>query len=470
MKTKFYYFLVMICVALVWTSCNPDEWEMKDPSGTDAFYGASAHGKPVTPDTVYVNGEPVYVHDTVPGDPIVITEHDTVTIVVHDTINPGDGPAEEVTLEYILGSNKTDNGSNYFDVQPTNLKVIKSNGVSEVVLNTDVNRSAEVSNNSDTMFVAKVDELLSNVSRPATRSSYDVRGEYDINTGYRDYTVTLNDGSEYQVNTEAESASGMYEGEKKDLLYRMVQGIKVVSVDDEMTNDTIVKGKKIYRKANRTMKVEVESLNRPLMGPEIVTLDTLTIASAVASKTNGIAVVYVEDHDVPEDTVPVIPTDTVTPEPIDTVTPTPTDTVIPTPDDGYTINGEKIESIDFSYTVATDKSLKEVLLVRTAHYVMPVVSKQMLSATRVANPNDYNSVVWLNNAWAPAYLNLSVGFEWQVNGNSVLSATDGQIDIYARHAGINSISRSDFLKHATFVNEGKTTRVYVDGKYYMTLK
>lgn len=485
---KFYFYLVMLfCVAMTsLTSCRPEEWEMQDPSGS-SVYGSLAQGKPVKPDTIMIGDSIVYVHDTINGDPIVvkdsifITVRDTITVIVHDTIEvPGEEP-EVVTLEYVLGSNKTDNGSNYTDIQPTVLKAKKAeSGSAEVVLNTDVNRSAEISNNSDTLFVAKVAELQSTVSRPSTRSSYDVRGEYDINTGYRDYTVTLNDGSEYQVSTEAESASGMYEGEKRDLLYRMVQGVKVVSVDDELTNDTVVKGTKIYRKANRTMKVEVESLNRPLMGPEIVTLDTLTIASVAASKTNGIAVVYVEDGDVPEDTIPGVLPDTVPVLP-DTVpvipdtVPVNPDTIPDVPQPGYEYNGEKVESIDFSYAIDPNAGiLREVLLVRFTSYVMPVVSKKMKTPVSVDNPNNYNSVVWYSNGWNPAYLAIhEEGFVWRLNGpeGSVAeSATDETINWLASASSISKISRGDFLKHATFVNEGNTTRVYVDNSYYMTLE
>lgn len=476
MKRFYFYFVMLFCVAVAsLTSCRPEEWELKDPSGS-SLYGSLAEGKPVTPDTIMIGDSIVYVHDTVPGDPIIVNVHDTITIIVHDTIEKEPENPEPVTFEYVLGSNKIDNVSNFTNIQPTLLKAKKaSQSTAEVVLNTDVNRSAEVSNNVDTMFVAKVEELQSYVSRPTTRSSYDVRGEYDINTGYRDYTVTLNDGAEYQVNTEAESASGMYEGEKKDLLYRMVQGVKVLSVNDEMTNDTIVKGRKVYRKANRTMKVEIESLNRPLMGPEIVTLDTLTIASAVASKSNGIAVVYVEEREIPEDTIPVFPPDT-TPIGPDTI-PVGPDTIPVIPDGpGYEYDDEKIESIDFSYTIDPNAGiLREVLLVRfSSSYVMPVVSKTMLTPVKVSKPKDYNSVVWYSNNWKPAYLAIQTeGFVWRVNGpNGTVaeSATDATIDWLARGTGISSISRSDFLKHATFVNEGNTTRVYVDNNYYMTLE
>lgn len=474
---KFYFYVMLFCVAAAsLNSCSLfEDFEGTDPSGS-GVYGATAQGKPVVPDTIRIGDSIVYVHDTVPGEPIIVPVHDTITIVVHDTVEKEPENPEVVTLEYQLGSNKTDNVSNYTDVQPTLLKVKKaSQATAEVVLNTDVNRSAEVSNNVDTMFVAKVDELQSYVSRPTTRSSYDVRGAYDINTGYRDYTVSLNDGAEYQVNTEAESASGLYEGEKKDLLYRMVQGVKVLSINDEMTNDTIVKGRKVYRKANRTLQVEVESLNRPLMGPEIVTLDTLTIASAVASKTNGIAVVYVEEREIPEDTIPVFPPDT-TPIGPDTI-PVGPDTIPVIPDGpGYEYDDETVESIDFSYTIDPNAGiLREVLLVRfSSSYVMPVVSKTMLTPVKVAKPKDYNSVVWYSNNWKPAYLAIQTeGFVWRVNGpNGTVaeSATDATIDWLARSTGISSISRSDFLKHATFVNEGNTTRVYIDGHYYMTLE
>lgn len=469
MKKFYFYFVMLFCVVSAsLTSCNLFE----DFEGSrDGLYGALADAKPIKPDVIYVNDTIIVYTDNGKTDTIYINVRDTITIVVHDTVNLGVNP-EPVTLEYVLGSNKTDNVSNYTDIQPTLLKVKKaSQSTGEVVLNTDVNRSAEVSNNVDTMFVAKVDELQSYVSRPATRSSHDVRGAYDINTGYRDYTVTLNDGSEYQVNTEAESASGMYEGEKKDLLYRIVQGVKVLSINDELTNDTIVKGKKVYRKANRTMKVEVESLNRPLMGPEIVTLDTLTIASAAASKTNGIAVVYIEEKDIPviPDTIPVIPEDTVITNPEDTIPSTPTDS-------GYRYDDEEIESIYFSYTIDPNAGiLREVLLVRfSSSYVMPVVSKNMRTPVKVNEPKNYNSVVWYSNNWAPAYLAIETeGFVWKVNGpngQTAESATDATIDWLARSTGISSISRSDFLKRATFVNEGNTTRVYVDDRYYMTIK
>lgn len=445
---KFNYFLVVLfgLISVVFSSCDPKDWEMTDPSGS-LTYGAKAEGK-VNVDTIRVGDSVVYVHDTVPGEPIVVTEHDTITIVTHDTVYAGDS-SKIVNFEYVLGSNKEDHVTNYSDLQPT---LLKANG--QIVLNTDVNRSAEISNDIDTIFAAKVAKVTSSVSRPTTNSSYDVRGEYDINTGYRDYTVLLNDGSEYKVNTEAESASGMYDGSKKDLLYRMVQGVKVVSIDDELTNDTVIRNKKIYRKVNRTLKAEVESLNRPLMGPEIVTLDTLTIASSAATQYNKIAVVYVEDGDVPEDTVPVIPEDT---------------TVIPTPvDTGYTVEGESIESIVASYAPYPDETLKRILLVRTKNYVLPVVNKKIQSPVRVANPEDYNSALYVNGAWVPATLDLSNGYLW-VAGDVRPNPTEATVNWYASKTGL-SLSKSDFLKDATFVHKGKTTLVYVDNNYYMTLK
>lgn len=452
---KFNYFLVVLfgLISVVFSSCDPKEWEMTDPSGSFA-YGAKATGK-VNVDTVRIGDSIVYVHDTVPGAPIVVTVHDTITIVTHDTVNGGDDP-HVVSFEYVLGSNKEDNVTNYSDLQPT---LLKADG--EIVLNTDVNRSAEISNDVDTIFAAKVAKVTSSVSRPTTNTSYDVRGAYDINTGYRDYTVLLNDGSEYKVNTEAESASGMYKGDKKDLLYRMVQGVKIVSINDELTNDTVIRNKKIYRKVNRTLKAEVESLNRPLMGPEIVTLDTLTIASAAATQYNKIAVVYVEDGDAPEDTVPVVPTDTVIPGPVDTIPTTHNDT-------GYTINGEKIESIVATYVPYPNETLKRVLLVRTKNYVLPVVNKKKQSPIRVANPNDYNSALYVNNAWVPANLDLSDGYLWTA-GAVTANPTEATLNWFASSTGL-SLSKSDFLKDATFVHKGKTTLVYLDNNYYMTLQ
>lgn len=451
---KFNYFLVVLfgLISVVFSSCDREEWEMTDPSGS-LTYGAKAEGK-VKVDTIRVGDSIVYVHDTVPGEPIVVTVHDTITIVTHDTV--GDDDPKIVNLEYVLGSNKEDHVTNYSDLQPT---LLKANG--QIVLNTDVNRSAEISNDIDTIFASKVAKLSSSVSRPTTNSSYGVRGAYDINTGYRDYTVSLNDGSEYKVNTEAESASGMYDGSKKDLLYRMVQGVKVVSINDELTSDTVIRNKKIYRKVNRTLKAEVQSLNRPLMGPEIVTLDTLTIASAAATQYNKIAVVYVEDGDVPEDTVPVIPTDTVIPGPVDTIPTTPNDS-------GYTINGEKIESIVASYAPHSDEKLKRILLVRTKNYVLPVVNKKIQSPIRVANPEDYNSSLCVNGTWVPAYLDLSDGYLWTAGAVSA-NPTEATLNWFASSTGLN-LSKSDFLKDATFVHKGKTTLVYVDNNYYMTLK
>jgi hypothetical protein len=452
---KFNYFLVVLfgLISVVFSSCDPKEWEMTDPSGS-LTYGAKAEGK-VNVDTIRVGDSIVYVPDSSLSDTIVVTKHDTLTIVTHDTVYVGDS-SKIVNLEYVLGSNKEDNITNYSDLQPT---LLKANG--QIVLNTDVNRSAEISNDIDTIFASKVEKLTSNVSRPTTNSSYDVRGEYDINTGYRDYTVLLSDGSKYKVNTEAESASGMLDGSKKDLLYRMVQGVRVVSIDDELTNDTLIRNKKIYRKVNRTLKAEVESLNRPLMGPEIVTLDTLTIASAAATQYNKIAVVYVEDGDVPEDTVPVIPTDTVIPGPVDTIPTTPNDT-------GYTINSEKIESIVATYVPYPDETLKRVLLVRTKNYVLPVVNKKKQSPIRVANPNDYNSALYVNNAWVPANLDLSDGYLWTA-GAVTANPTEATLNWFASSTGL-SLSKSDFLKDATFVHKGKTTLVYLDNNYYMTLQ
>jgi hypothetical protein len=99
---------------------------------------------------------------------------------------------------------------------------------------------------------------------------------------------------------------------------------------------------------------------------------------------------------------------------------------------------------------------------------MPIVSKELMAPVKVSNPKDYNSVAWSGN-WIPASLSVEGGFTWTANGVTLVSATDATIDWLARGTGISSISRSDFLKDATFVNEGKTTRVYVGNRLYMVL-
>jgi hypothetical protein len=445
---KRYYFFLMLCLMMsVMTSC-------KDVLGMDV------EGSDHPNDTItMLQNDTISVHDTTtiitPANPVVITiwsdkndeviKGDTVIIYRDSTQNkPGDA-----TESYELGSNKVDNGTNYVDIQPTSYLID-----GQVVLNTDVNRSAAISNDEDTLFVRKVASVQSTIGRPSTNSAYDVRGDYDINTGYRNYTITLNDGSEYAVATEAESASAMYRGEKKNLLYRMVSGVKVLSVKDELTTDTVVKGKKIYRKANRVMAVQVESLNRPLMGPEVVTLDTLVIESSKASYTDGVAEVFVEDGEIEDEPDP-------DPDPDPTPDPKPED-------EGYTIDNEKIEAIIFSYTISPNKTLKEVLLVRTASYVMPVVSRTLMDPVKVNNPKDYNTVAWAGK-WVPAYLSIEEGFVWRVDGSVVANATDASIDWLASSTGITSISRGDFLKDAKFVNEGKTTRVYLGNTLYMVL-
>jgi len=474
MKKNFYYFLILVCTlcmaAIGFSSCeNQMDDEILNP------YSFTGKGKQTVvvetkivynTDTiiVYKDGETVYVHDSIfVHDTLYVSQVDTVYIVqiveVHDTIYQ---TVETHELKYALGSNKYDNVVSFDDNQPT---FLWDNGV--LVRMTDENRNAQLSNESDTLFVSKVDNLQASISRPATRSSSSVRGQYNMNTVYNDYDITANDGYTLKLNAANEAASAEYLDEMRDLLFRKVNKAKVISINDEPTQDTIVKDKKIYRKVNRTVEVEIESLNRPLMGPEIVTLDTMKISSANASKNNGIAVVYVETGDTVPDPVIPDPDDPVIPDPIN---PDPDPDPQPA-DDGYTINGEKIESIMFSYTTDPNtKTLKEVLLVRTAHYVMPVVDKKKQSATKVSNPNAYNSAAWVGGAWVPATLSLSSGFVWKVNGEVVANATDATIDWLANKSGISSISKNDFLKNATFVNEGKTTRVYVNNKLYMTLK
>jgi len=473
MKKNFYYFLVLVCTLCMtmvgFTSCQ----DKMDDELFDS-YSSKATGKVVSVvETVVINKtDTIYIQGETRIDTVYLTKTDTVYVTVVDTIYNTVHDTVEVTVEvhelkYALGSNKEDKVIAFDDDQPT---FMWDND--ELVLMTDVNRNAALSNESDTLFVSKVSAVKTSVSRPGTDNNPSTRGKYNINTQERAYDITANDGYAVKLNTGDEAASAEYRDEVRDLLSRQVNKVRVLSINDEATEDTIVKNKTIYRKVNRTMEVEVESFNRPLMGIEILTLDTLKISSADATKDNGIAVVYVEEGPAPDPD----PVDPVDPTPGDTipVDPTPGDTVptpTPTPDDGYTINGEKIESIMFSYTPdPTTKTLVEVLLVRTKNYVLPIVSKQKKSAIKVADPNAYNSVAMVNNAWKPATLDLSSGFVWSVDGTVVASATDATIDWLANKSGISSISKSDFLKSATFVNEGKTTRVYVDNKLYMTLK
>ena len=438
---KLHYFLVLICLVMInFSSCK----DMLGIEGDLTPIHDSIENVVVVTDTVKE-----IVPDTIiaPGDTVKIEVHDTVYV---DTT--GHDP-HEVVESYHLTGGKTDNGWNYTVYHESDYAVDD-----EVVLRANLNRSAEITGVLDSSFVSKTASLQATVGRPNVTSDYDVNGEYDIDIEYKDYPIMADDGWSCKFSAENQSASAMYEGKRKYLLYLKDVGIKVQSVKDEMTTDTLIRGKKIYFRSKRTVVVEQDSRVRPMMGQEIANRDTLR-----ATFSN----VFIEVGDVQEDTVPVNPPDTVPVTPPDTVPVTPPDPVVP--DDGYTVDDEKIESISFSYTIAPSKNLKEVLLVRFKTYVMPIVDRQILAPVSVANPNDYNSAVWNGSGWVPADLRLDQGFVWYVNGSAVAAATDATIDWLARSTGISNITRGDFLKDATFVNEGTTTRVYVDNVLYMTL-
>lgn len=446
---KYFYFILVVMVMFGMISCDKD---FEPGISRDNHYSMTTK--------VLQPGETIVVHDSIY---VVVYEwiHDTIYVERTDTTTG-------MTELYKIGSDVVNYGHGFTDDQ---LSQYFRNET--LRLSKPVNRRAEVSNDADTVFVPKVDQITWTTSRPTTETSYDVDGEYDIYTGSHARSNTLNDGMVYKENGSEESASANVDGDMIDMLYRRNIASRLLSVKDTQTKDTLIKGDDIYVKVIREAMFENEYEIRPYTvasETQVITLDTMVVSSATASKDNGIAVVYVNvgkvDHTT--DTVPTNPTDTVTPGPTDTVTPGPG----PTPDpDGYKINGEKIKSIMYSYVVDPNtKTLKEALLVRTKNYAMPVVDKKKQTAKKVANPKAYNSTAWVNSAWIPATLDLSSNFVWSVDGTVVASATDATIDWLASQSGISSISKSGFLKTATFVNEGNTTRVYVDNKLYMTLK
>lgn len=458
---KYYYFLITVCMMLIsFTSCKDMPFEGNAP--TDPIYGATATGKVDTvTNTVVIHGGCTVVgpiwgdKDTV----IVTPGNDTIYWYVDSTKTTPVEP--QVTYTYHLGSDKVDGGSSYSDLQPTTRTT--SNG--EVDMSTVVLRTAELTDKGGLTYAPKVSNLTATIGYPSSASESDVRGEYDIQRNRKDYVVRVNDGTEYDLTTVAEAASGIRNNKTVDLLSRQVSSASVISINDVATGNSTTDNGKVYSENARTVKVLVRQKNRPVMGVEVITDDTLSLTSMV----------YVEDGDVPGgDTIPVLPPDTVPVNP-DTIPVNPDTIPTPpsTPDDGYTYNGEKIVSIGAGYTPNphTEK-LSRCLIVRFEHsYAMAVVDKKMQTPVSVSDPNDYNSVAWYHNAWVPATLEF-VGddFLWSVDDVAVANATGPTINWLATNTGISSISKSDFVKNATFVNEGKTTRVYIDNQYYMTLK
>jgi hypothetical protein len=453
---KSYYFLIAVFMMLTsFTSCKLDYEKDLD------LYSAEAEGTVLTDTvkiTIYLHGD-CFIVGPIPGDKdtvIVTSGNDTIYWYVDTTKTTPVEPT--VTYTYYLGTDKVDGGSDYYDLQPTSR--ITSNG--EVDMSTKVMRTAELKERGTLTYAPKVSNLTATVGYPASASESDVLGEYNITRNRKDYVVRVNDGTEYDLTTVAEAASGIRDGKVVDLLSRQVSTVSVISIEDVATGDSTTENGKVYAEKSRTVKALVRQKNRPLMGVEVITDDTLSLTSMV----------YVEDGVIPSDTVP---TDTIPVTPPDTIPVTPPDTipVTPdTPDDGYTINGEKIVSIVAGYTPNPQtKKLSRCLLVRTEHYAMPVVDKKMQAPVNVPDPNDYNSVTWYGGAWVPATLEITNDdFTWSVNGVVTANPTTTTINLIAEKTGISSISSSDFIRNASFVNEGQTTHVYIGGQYYMTLK
>lgn len=446
---KYFYFILVVMVMFGMIACNKD---FEPGISRDNHYSMTT--KVLRP------GGTVVVHDSIY---IVVYEwlHDTIYVERTDTTTG-------MTELYKIGDDVDNYGYGFTSDQLSQYFRNEKLRLSKPLV-----RRAVISNDADTLFLPKVAQVTWTTSRPTTETSYDVDGEYDIYTGSHVRNNTLSDGMVYKESGAEESASSNVDGDMIDMLYRKNIASRLLSVKDTETKDTLVKGDDVYVKVIREAMFENEYEIRPYTSAsetQVITLDTMVVSSAAASKDNGIAVVYVNvGKVVPIDTITPGPTDTVTPGPIDTITPGPDPT--PDPEDGYKINGEKIKSIMFSYVVDPNtKTLKTALLVCTKNYAMPVVDKKKQTAKKVANPKSYNSTAWVNGAWVPATLNLQSNFVWSVDGNVVASATDATIDWLASQSGISSISKSGFLKTATFVNEGNTTRVYVDNKLYMTLK
>ena len=402
------------------------------------------------------------VRDTIIcGDTIFVVTTDTIFVEVHDTLVIGDTTNVE-KLMYVLQHDVDNQGVAMIDNQYTTLKV---NSVD--ALGTNVAFTANVQNDVDTFFVQNVGSLNPTIINNGTSSSNSQKGNYTINANNRGFLVQLNDGSEYNVETMAESASAIRDGKQVNLLYTRSNTVRVLGVNDNViASDSVVRNGRIWKKVNRLMTVQVERLQRPLMGPEVVTYDTLTVDTR-NNKALGLAAVYVDFGEVNNN-----------PNPGDTVNPNPNpgDTIIPQPiDSGYPLAGGPVKKIYFSYT-HINGNFVEALLVQTDSSVCPIISRTFDASleTMVQNPSDYTSAGYYGGKWNPAHVvvNNDGSVSWYVSKSDnrlINKMTSRAVSVFMATQNI-SASLSDFLKEATFKHEGKTTHVYIDGKYYMTIQ
>lgn len=414
---------------------------------------------PVDPEIIR---DTTIVRDTIIcGDTIFVVTTDTIFVEVHDTLVIGDTTSVE-KLMYVLQHDVDNQGIAMIDNQYTTLKV---NSVD--ALGTNVAFTANVLNDVDTFFVQNVASLNPTIINNGTNSSSSQKGNYTIDANNRGFLVQLNDGSEYNVETMAESASAIREGEQVNLLYTRSNTVRVIDVNDNViASDSVIRNGRIWKKVNRLMTVQVERLQRPLMGPEVVTYDTLTVDTR-NSKAQGLAAVYVDFGEVNNN-----------PNPGDTVNPNPNpgDTITPQPvDSGYPFAGGEIKKIYFSYT-HLNGNFVEALLVQTDSSVCPIISRNFDASleTMVKNPSDYTSAGYYGGKWNPAHVvvNDDGSVAWYVSKSDmrlINKMTSRAVSMFMATQSI-SASLSDFLKEATFTHEGKTTHVYIDGKYYMTIQ
>jgi hypothetical protein len=461
MKNLFIVICSVMLAALTFTGC---ETEKDDRDLVFSDLNSEFKGKGYKIDSVIVNGDTVYVEGETKTDSlyIIITNTDTVKIIVHDTIT-----LEPARYEFSMGSNKVDNVISFGDWYPT---LMRKNG--KVVLSTDINREAELTNPKPEFFLPKM-EVKTTVSRPETQSSYNVRGEYDINTNDRVYTVNYTDGYQTKLSTSNEAANAMYDGENRDLLSRQVKSVRVISVKDVPTDETTTVGTTIYRKVNRTTEVEIESEALPVMGISVITKDTVKLSSENADKDSKIAVVWVEDGKTPDDTPDdIIPTPGPTPNDSTDVKPN------PTPDDGYSVNGVKVLDAWHGYTMTPQGGFAKYVLVRLADsnhsekYLEGWVNGKKVFSKKVSNHSGYNSIAWSDGAWQAAkYQNVNGNVCWTVNNVIAAAGTADGMKSQASNAGLH-LSTDDFCRLCSLTHSGKTTKVCdkASGEYIMTLK